>query len=80
MPDSDYQHSAKSLTGRLFMLEENLDQQPEDGDQEASGHLPRSREDVDWWLRKWGFNAVADHGAPFSEDEVLRLIEVNTRM
>lgn len=39
--------------------------------------LPRTREAVDWWLKKWGRQAVVDCQEPLTREDVERLIEVN---
>jgi len=39
--------------------------------------LPRSREAVDWWLRKWGRDAVVEGKEPLTWEDVQRLIMVN---
>src|SRR5919106_6403959 len=41
------------------------------------GPLPRNREAVDWWLRKWGRHAVADGKEPLTREDVERLIDAN---
>lgn len=44
---------------------------------EEKGPLPRSREAVDWWLKKWGRDAVIDGQEPLTREDVERLIEAN---
>lgn len=51
------------------MLEEDTPQE--------QGPLPRSREAVDWWLQKWGRQAVLDGQEPLNREDLERLIEVN---
>ncbi len=45
--------------------------------QEPQGPLPRTREAVDVWLRRWGRDAQAEGTAPLTRDDVERLIAVN---
>ena len=45
--------------------------------EEERGPLPRTREVVDWWLKKWGRQAVIDGLEPLNRQDVERLIEVN---
>jgi hypothetical protein len=51
-----------------------MQERPEPQEQ---GLLPRSREAVDWWLKKWGRQAVVDGKEPLTREDVERLIEVN---
>lgn len=44
---------------------------------EEPGPLPRTREAVDWWLRKWGRDTVVEGKVPLTRRDVERLIEVN---
>ena len=44
---------------------------------EEQGQLPRTREAVDWWLKKWGRQAVIDRQEPLNREDVERLIEAN---
>lgn len=44
---------------------------------EEPGPLPRSREAVDWWLKKWGRDAVVDGQEPLTGEDVERLIDAN---
>jgi hypothetical protein len=44
---------------------------------QEQGPLPRSREAVDWWLKKWGRQAVINDKEPLTREDVERLIEVN---
>jgi hypothetical protein len=45
--------------------------------EEKQGPLPRSREAVDWWMKKWGRDAVVEGKEPLTREDVERLIEVN---
>ena len=47
------------------------------GNSVEEGPLPRSREAVDWWLKKWGRQGVVDGKEPFSREDVWRLVEEN---
>jgi uncharacterized protein YjbI with pentapeptide repeats len=46
--------------------------------QQGKGPLPRTREGVDCWLKKWGRQAVVDGQEPLTREDVERLIEVNS--
>jgi uncharacterized protein YjbI with pentapeptide repeats len=46
-------------------------------DQKEKGPLPRSREAVDWWLKKWGRDSVVEGIEPLTREDVERLIGVN---
>lgn len=45
--------------------------------EEEHGPLPRTREAVDWWLKKWGRQAVIDGQEPLVRKDVEGLIRVN---
>ena len=45
--------------------------------QKDEASLPRNREAVDWWLKKWGRQAVIDGEEPLNREDVERLKEAN---
>lgn len=49
----------------------------EEQPRQEKGPLPRTREAVDWWLKKWGRQAVLDSQEPMTREDVERLIEIN---
>lgn len=50
---------------------------PETQDPEHEGPLPRTREAVDWWLKKWDRQSVIEGLEPLVREDVERLIQAN---